>query len=468
MGYSPPIESFELNGCIYFKSGKKFYKKTKFKKKKPISKVTFLRNIEKFKQFIENKKSQLQSEYKKIRYPAGKPIVLDLFSGAGGLSLGFEMAGFHVVGAIDFDKYCCNTYRYNFPTTAVIEDDITKIDPRNLPFEKERIDVVVGGPPCQGFSIIGRSKIRSLVEQEIWDLKITNEHRFIDDPRNVLYKNFVRFIDYYKPKFFLMENVPGLFSFQKGNLKNQIIEDFRGLGYHVRVKKLNAAEFGVPQNRIRVFFLGSRNDGKIVFAHFPTPTHGMQKKEKSQNEKMRLKPLKTLEDAISDLAFIEAGEGGDTLSYKECFPPKSEYQKWARSGSKFLFNHHARALSERDRPIFEFLKPGQIYRDLPAELKRYGDGKSFSDKMKKLRLDEPCRTVCAHLYKDGYMYIHPINLRTITVREAARIQSFPDTFRFIGSRTQQFKQVGNSVPPLLARAIARVIRIAINESETTR
>ncbi len=475
MGIETEFSHFRYDKYEFFIDEGHFFRRYSNKQPVEIQETDFLSNKTRCIKVLADMEARNLQSIQNLSYPQGKYCVLDLFAGAGGFSLGFHNAGFHILGALDFDRYACETHRYNFPNTVTIEGDITSMNPKELPFEKKRVDVVIGGPPCQGFSGIGQVKIRSLVKQGVWDPKLGKDPRFIDDPRNVLYKHFVRFIEFYKPKIFIMENVEGLFNYQEGRLRCQILEDFEKLGYRVDVQKLNAAEYGVPQKRIRVIFLGNRLQKKDCAQEkipntFPQKTHYIQEghriNSEFQNSDLDLKPAIPLWDAISDLSFLEAGEGGEELEYPAQGNNFPDYQRFMREGSARIFNHYPRKLADQDRPIFDYLKPGQIYLDLPTELKRYGDGSKFADKMRRLPYDEPCRTIVAHLYKDGYMYIHPKSNRTITVREAARIQSFPDNFVFKGARTHQFKQVGNAVPPLLGNAIALCVKQMLDLHKT--
>ena len=393
--------------------------------------------------------------------------MIDLFAAPGGLSLGFEMAGFRLVAAVDMDQKGMMTYSYNFPDSKAIVADIRKLESRELMkragISLGDVDVIVGGPPCQGFSTIGRVKIASLVREGVWNLK--NHHpRFIDDPRNVLYKEFVRIVRDLQPAVFVMENVPGMMSYRNGEIVKEIIEDFGRIGYRTEAQVLNAVRFGVPQVRKRIFFIGTRiRDLPIIW---PQPTHGEPADtqislEHFMENRTPLKPPITVWEAIGDLPDPVPGRPGLAdvrLDYDR--EPFSDYQRWARRGSNGVHNHITRQHSKRDVRVFSMMKEGQWWKDLPPEIKKlYGYRDDiFHDKMKRLRRDRPSWTVVAHLYKDGYMYIHPTQPRSITVREAARLQSFPDRFIFRGSRTDQFKQVGNAVPPLLARAVAEAVR----------
>jgi DNA (cytosine-5)-methyltransferase 1 len=410
---------------------------------------------------------------------------IDLFAAPGGFSLGFEMAGFKALAGVDIDPVGMKTYSFNFPKAKAIVMDIRRLESRVLmrlaDVDEGQVDVIIGGPPCQGFSTIGRVKIASLVRSGVWN-NLTNSHpRFIDDPRNVLYKEFMRIVRDLKPLFVVMENVPGMMSYRNGEIVKEILEDFKAIGYRAQVRVLNAADYGVPQIRKRIIFIATRLENAPI--RFPDPTHGkvstkslslLEYTVKESSEGVgcaTLKPYVTVWDAIGDLPSPAPGRLGLAdvpLPYDK--PPFSDYQKFMRewgggSPDGKLHNHVARQHSERDVKTFQILKEGQWWEDLPEEIKRlYGYRDDiFHDKMKKLIRNAPSWTITAHLYKDGYMYVHPVEPRTITVREAARLQSFPDRFIFKGSRTEQFKQVGNAVPPLMARAIAMEIRKILEE-----
>jgi len=409
----------------------------------------------------------------------GKLTFIDLFAAPGGMSLGFEMAGFRSIAAVDIDEKGMLTYSYNFPNAEAIVADIRDLTSEELMrrggISKGDVDVIIGGPPCQGFSTIGRVKIASLVREGLW--KLNNSHpRFIDDPRNVLYKEFVRVIKDLKPAFFVMENVPGMMSYRNGEIVREIIEDFRKIGYKTEARVLNAVRYGVPQVRKRIFFIGTcLPDVEIPW---PRPTHAEPTETPSDVhatldhfigasiEEPKLKPPVTVWEAIGDLPDPIPGKPGladSPIPYDK--PPFCEYQKFMREWGggppdKMVHNHVARQHNERDIAVFSIMKEGMWWKDLPPDIRKkfgYRDD-IFHDKIKKLRRDKPSWTVVAHLYKDGYMYVHPTQPRTITVREAARLQSFPDKFIFRGSRTDQFKQAGNAVPPLLAKAVAEGLR----------
>lgn len=395
-----------------------------------------------------------------------KFALIDLFAAPGGLSLGFEMAGFRSLAAVDVDSRGMKTYSYNFPDSEAITGDIRELDTRELMkrirISRGDVDVVVGGPPCQGFSTIGRVKIASLVRKGVWNLK--NSHpRFIDDPRNILYREFVRIVRDLEPAVFVMENVPGITSYRDGEIVRQISEDFKEIGYRTEARVLNAVLMGVPQIRKRMFFIGTcLKDSPILW---PQPTHREPANtsispDHIMKPRYKLKPPCTVWEAIGDLPNPVTGKSrlsDARLEYD--MEPFADYQRWVREGSSAVHNHIARQHSKRDVKVFSLLKEGGRWRDLPPEIRKlYGYRDDiFHDKMKKLKKDSPSWIVAAHLWRDGYMYIHPEQPRSITVREAARLQSFPDRFIFQGSRTDQFRQVGNAVPPLLAKAVAAVV-----------
>ncbi len=383
---------------------------------------------------------------------AGSPSVLDIFAGPGGLGEGFSQAGYFITAAVDNDDYAAETLRNNAGKrgTLIIKNDIRELDLSGF------VDVVVGGPPCQGFSMVGRPKIKHLKHGE-------GKTRVIDR-RNSLYKHFVRAVESLNPQFFVMENVPGILSYRGGKIKAEILQSFSSIGYATDVKVLNAAEFGVPQIRKRAFFIGNR---LRIENPYPTRTHADLAKKSNLDSKgaVKLQDYAKVRDAISDLPPLQPSQGSDEVPYPD-FLELTAYQRWVREGSPMLYNHVSRFHNDRDRKIFRQLRQGQTMEDLPPESRPYRDD-IFKDKIKKQRWNRPSSAILAHMQKDGLMYVHPDSrqARTLTPREAARIQSFPDRFRFYGPMTQQFRQIGNAVPPLLARCIAEAIRPLLKPAE---
>ena len=348
---------------------------------------------------------------------ASKPTVIDLFCGAGGLSCGFYQAGFSVIVGLDNWEEALVTYRRNFPDARTINADIEKITP--LEIAVKNVDVIIGGPPCQGFSVSGK--------------------RLMNDPRNKLYKAFVSLVSHYKPKLFVMENVPGVMRLFNGKVKEQIITDFSAVGYNVETKLLSAENYGVPQQRKRIFFVGINPDKikKTEKFEFPNPTHGMDN---------NLVPFVTAKDAISDLDFIS-----DDKELDECIdyalPATNDYQKTMRKKSKRLYNHVTVIHTKRTKQIIAMVPDGGNYKTLPKEL---WETRKVHIAWTRMNSERPCFTIDA-----GHNHhFHYKENRVPTVRESARIQSFPDTFVFCGIKTRQFRQVGNAVPPMLAKIIA--------------
>ena len=343
--------------------------------------------------------------------------MIDLFAGVGGLSLGFENCGFDIVLANEYDSSIASAYTKNRPNTTMIVDDITKL-PINETFSQyqEKVDLIVGGPPCQGFSQKGKRKT-------------------INDPRNFLFKYYVDVVSTVKPKYFVMENVPNLLTAENGYFKNEIIALFSQLGYVISAEVLCAADFGVPQNRRRAFIIGKRGNCNPVA--FP------QKKSRRT----------TIWDAISDLAYLESGEGTEIQEYR--FPAQSSYQKLLRKGSTSLYNHVATKHSPIALKRLAMIPPKGGKEFLPKE---HLTKSIYSGTWCRMDADDISVTITTRFdTPSSGKFTHPYLNRAITVREAARIQSFPDRFHFYGTKSSQMKQVGNAVPPMLAEAIAKAI-----------
>ncbi|MGN0739809.1 MAG: DNA cytosine methyltransferase [Treponema sp.] len=341
---------------------------------------------------------------------------LDLFCGCGGLSLGFEKAGINVLVGIDAWKDAITTFNYNHKNSKGICADLSILAPKEI--EKElggkTVDLIIGGPPCQGFSVAGK--------------------RIVDDERNKLYKNFVRFVEYYKPKAFMMENVPNILSIGEGIVKDSIVKDFSDLGYKVVYKVLTASDYGVPQNRRRAVFVGLKNEKEFKYPH---PT---------------VKNRITSKDAISDLPDKTIIDGD-----KYPVEPQSEYQKIMRKNAKGLYNHRVTIHTEQTKRIISLVPDGGNYKDLPLELQ---NTRKVHIAWTRLDSSKPSFTIdCGHNHHFHYKYN-----RVPTVRESARLQSFPDDFIFIGKSGSQLRQVGNAVPPLMAEEIAKQIKNYLKEN----
>lgn len=401
----------------------------------------------------------------------GKLSFVELFGVPGGLSMGFELAGMKSVGALDIFKPGIETYRKNFPKVkkenVVCEDasvpNVVEKFQKTTSLKKGDIDIIIGGPPCQGFSTMGRIKMASLVKNG--QRKGNSDARFINDKRNHLYKSFIKFVDKFKPKAIVMENVLGMVSYKNGTVVKQIKDDFKEIGYpNVDSKILNALDYGVPQSRKRIFFIATRTNKLITWpkeTHFPK--NGMDRTLISPT----LKYQTTVWDAIGDLPLLKLPKKMSKGSHSEKkykTAPLCEYQKWIRGNAEKVENNITRWHREKDIEVFKNMRPGGKWSELSkTDRKKIGySDESFVDKWKRLPIDSHSWTVTSHLHKDGYMYIHPKQNRTISVREAARLQSFPDSFVFCGSRSAQFIQIGNAVPPLLSLAIANNVKKIIS------
>lgn len=371
-------------------------------------------------------------------------IVLDLFSGAGGFSYGFQSAGFLIAAGVDRDESSIWTHGYNFLSKSICTDITDIEDPRKFveSLGIPRIDVIIGGPPCQGFSQVGKAAIK----------KLGLEH-YYHDVLNNLYQEFVRFVDVLRPRAFVMENVPAMASFQDGELVTRIIDRFKEIGYsNTNSRILNAKFYGVPQSRKRLFIGGTQFE-----CEFPWPV------EKKKNTK-----LVTVRHAIGDLPACQPPVREDEMPYNST--PESEYQKLMRKQveDNIVYDHIIRDVREDDKVIFSLMNEGDKYTDIPEELRRYRSD-SFKDKYSKLIWDEPSWTVTAHIRKDSYRYIHPDTEqgRMLSIREFARLQSFPDHFRFCGAPTRRMQQIGNAVPPLLAKSIADSLYKFLTDQQDT-
>jgi DNA (cytosine-5)-methyltransferase 1 len=455
----------------------------------------------------------------------GQLTAVDLFCGAGGAALGFHAAGFRIVAAADSDEAAGNTFSQNFtrlqpdcPPIVLAGDagDLTRIDLGAIQLGSPP-DVVIGGPPCQAFSRLGRAKLDSL-----------SEEGFQGDPRNRLYERFVEAVRIWRPKAFVMENVPGMLSVGGDNYADLVAEELAEVGYRVGYALLNAVWYGIPQYRERVFFLGVRADLALRPAvpprtHEATLPEGYRRPLREATASLfvcdraggfegelavpaspTLSPAVTVADAFDDLPAADASVA-PVPRLEPCRLPgvpyradtHSDYARLLRSwpgmpAGSGVSDHVCRRSTPRDQPLFARMQVGDRYPEamviararFAAELARRAalgtapaegsgdweelrdaivppyDETGFPDKWRKLYPDRPSWTVPAHLAKDSYSHIHPdgAQARMITIREAARLQSFPDGFLFCGNMGDCFRQIGNAVPPLLARAVAERLR----------
>ena len=398
----------------------------------------------------DKKRKLIQDEFKKEL----RPTFADFFAGAGGLSCGFTQAGFRVCFANDFEDVCVRTYRYNHPEVPVdkvVKDDIRKIVDNVQNYIDEDVDVVVGGPPCQGFSS-------------------ANQQRIIDDPRNELYKYYIECVKKILPKFVVMENVRGMLK-----VADQVVEDYESIkekkngvtySYAVSYKLLNSLDFSVAQSRERLIYIAIRND--VAEKKDITPKAIFEEICKANEDK----PHYLLRDALEYIKPLDApiknmNEKDDELTGKKIdvnsySGNESEYLKLINEGRSIpvLFNHKARYVNDINYEIYSLLNQGDDASDpkisgiMPYSNRLH----CFKDKYFKLVADKPSRTITAHLRMDCHSHIHPYQIRAITPREAARCQSFPDDYLFLGPYLKTYMQIGNAVPCLMAKGIAKVLK----------
>jgi DNA (cytosine-5)-methyltransferase 1 len=404
------------------------------------------------KPYLANIDISQRSKVQKEEQIKKKPKVVDLFCGAGGLSLGFKNAGFKLELAVDNDIHCIETFRYNHPEVEdnrIFNSDIREIENKIRDLGSENIDVVCGGPPCQGFSS-------------------ANQQRIIDDPRNNLYKYFIKVVNIIKPKFILMENVRGMIPFAE-----QIKDDFKNISfnseglYDISYKILVSDDYGVSQKRQRIFFIGIRKDiSDKIKINSDDIFNEILKNQEGKNKFV-------LNDAISFIKPLKAPKQknmtntfdnitGGKIMLNDFSGNENKYLKNINSNKMipFMFNHKARYVNEINYKIYSRLNEGDDGSDEKiSDIMPYKNRKNiFKDKYYKLKSDKPSRTITAHLKMDSHSHIHPFQVRSITPREAARIQSFPDNYFFIGPYLKTYMQIGNAVPPNMAKEIAFVLK----------
>jgi len=367
---------------------------------------------------------------------ASGPTAVDLFCGAGGLSLGLHDAGFSVLVGADADAASVETHSANLGSLGYVGDlsDARAFLKRMRKWGIRRVDLLAGGVPCQPFSRAGRSKIRNLVGQGL---------RPTIDPRAGLWRPFMEIVRGLRPKAVLIENVPDLTAWNDGAVLAGICDSLSDLGYRADAMLLNAFDYGVPQHRSRLVIVATRPGVAYVW---PEKT-----------------ALHTVKDAIGDLPVAPPAQREEKLPYEG--PTSSWLQQRLRGGvgedqAGWVFDHITRDVRSDDAEAYALLTEGQTYADLPERLQRYRSD-IFDDKYKRLSWKGLSRSITAHIAKDGYWYIHPDQDRTLSVREAARIQTFPDWFRFAGRPSERYRQIGNAVPPLLAEAVGRPLARAL-------
>ena len=368
---------------------------------------------------------------------AENSTVVDLFCGCGGLSWGLAQNGFRIMAGVDNWRVALGTFKRNHPGARVIEADISMLEPRaiakELNLEREQLDLLVGGPPCQGFS-----------------KNVPASRRFLEDGRNLLVRSFLKYVEYFLPKVVLMENVAEIVNAFNGAFKHEICRLLDTWGYTVDVRVLLASEYGVPQRRRRAFFLANRVQKPV---RFPSKTHEFPSKNRNRSLFPLLKPI-TVWDAIGDLPSLDAGKGVSPTDYSQT--PSSQYQTAMRLDAKSLYDHVARPLKATQLARLKSLKAGENAQHLPARLRPRSH---YSGAYGRLDKTEIAPTITRWVFHPGSgRYGHPVDDRVITIREAARIQSFSDDFVFEGKYIEKSHQVGNAVPPLLAKTFAPLIK----------
>lgn len=384
-----------------------------------------------------------------------KPKVADFFAGAGGLSLGFSQAGYRICFANDFQEVCVNTYRFNHPevpSTKIICEDIRKIVDNIQEYVSDDIDIVIGGPPCQGFSS-------------------ANQQRIIDDPRNELYKYYIKAVSKLAPKFVLMENVKGMLS-----VAEQVVEDFHNIraekygieyNYDIQYELLNSAHFGVAQSRERLIYIAIRNDVMEERGIRPSDIFNTINEECKGNKQVNLREaLEFIQplDAprIKNMNEVDDEKTGKKVSANKYTGCDNAYLKVINQGRNIpiVFNHKARYVNDINYEIYRLLNPGEdASNEKISDIMPYKNRlHCFKDKYYKLIPDKPSRTITAHMKMDCHSHIHPFQIRALTPREAARCQSFPDDYLFLGAYLLTYMEIGNAVPVQMANKIASIIK----------
>jgi DNA (cytosine-5)-methyltransferase 1 len=381
---------------------------------------------------------------------------VDLFCGAGGISEGLKEAGFDCLFANDLNKDACTTFALNHPYANVSESPIERVDARairkQLGLRTGELDCLAGGPPCQGFSINAPA-------------------RFLEDPRNALFVHYLRFLDEFKPKTIFFENVPGILSFANGLIVSVLLDELVKRKYDINKKILFAAHYGVPQERWRLIILASRVGPA---PDHPIPTHSAAARANFRGGRtLTFRPEftrayrppshTTVSDALDDLPPLASGGGAELMPYNRA--PHSGFAEMMRTGSEAVYNHVAPRIAPINLERLKYIRPGGSWRDIPFELLPKGMKRArksdHTRRYGRLSPDGLAGTVMTKMDPHWGPAFHHSQDRSLTVREAARLQSFPDRYRFLGSRVSQFEQVGNAVPVLMAHAIGKCLRSSL-------
>lgn len=415
----------------------------------------YLNNKTVFGSTLDRLNNSKRKELQTAEQQAQKPTFADFFAGAGGLSCGFVQAGFKVCFANDFEDVCIRTYRFNhpeLPSSNVVKEDIRQIVDNIQNYISQDIDVVIGGPPCQGFSS-------------------ANQQRIIDDPRNELYKYYIKAVSKILPKFVVMENVKGMLK-----VADQVIEDYGNIqelrdgkvfSYIVSYKLLNSADFSVAQSRERLIYIAIRND--VVEERGITPQQIFDEIEVANSSNMRfllrdaLEAIKPLDaPRVKNVNEVDDEKTGKKIDCNTFNGDENEYLRLINNGRSIpvVYNHKARYVNDINYDIYRLLDQGDDASDPKiADIMPYTNRlHCFKDKYYKLIADKPSRTITAHLRMDCHSHIHPFQVRALTPREAARCQSFPDDYLFLGAYLKTYMQIGNAVPCLMAKGIANIIK----------
>ncbi|WP_291051058.1 MULTISPECIES: DNA cytosine methyltransferase [unclassified Empedobacter] len=404
---------------------------------------------------LDKLNNSIRLKYQKKEAESDKPTLVDFFCGAGGLSLGFVKRGFKVILANDHEDVCIDTYSYNHPEVRedkIINGDIRKIVDNVKDYIDQDVDIIVGGPPCQGFST-------------------ANQQRIIDDPRNELYKYFIKAITHLSPKFVVMENVRGMLPYAQ-----QVIDDYKNIvsvidgikyTYDVNCRILISDDFGVAQKRQRLIFIAIRND--VAQNNNITPDEIFEQiisnsdsiKRHTLNDALEfIKPLEP--NRIKNSNEIDSDISGKKVDVNQFNGNENSYLKLINTGRNIplIYNHKSRFVSDLNYDIYRLLDQGDdATNEKIAHLMPYSHRNNvFKDKYYKLVADKPCRTITAHMRMDCHSHIHPYAVRSLTPREAARVQSFPDDYVFMGAYLKTYMQIGNAVPPIMASYIAKEIK----------